>query len=42
MDTKHYEAPALRVIFLQYLESFCASGGAPDYDPIDEFDWDNV
>lgn len=42
MEKKIYEAPVLREIPLQYLESFCTSGGAPDYEPIDGFDWENV
>lgn len=39
MEKKTYEAPVLRVVPLQYLESFCVSGGSPDYDPIDDFNW---
>lgn len=39
MEKKTYETPVLRVVPLQYLEPFCASGGAPDYDPLDGFEW---
>ena len=42
METKQYEAPALRIVSMQpYMESFCQSGGAPDYDPINDYEWGN-
>ena len=39
MDKRSYDAPVLRLIPLEYLEAFCTSGGAPDYETIDDFDW---
>ena len=43
MNKLAYEAPALREVACLSLEAFCTSGGttAPDYDPIDDFDWGN-
>ena len=39
MKKKTYVIPGLRMVPLEYEEAFCQSGGAPDYDPIDDFDW---